>query len=231
MGEWNMKLNQSLYAYVWKGNDNNCNSYLFAGVFKGGKHILIDPGHIVTPYYHEEGYQRLVQEIESDGLKIQDIGLVILTHGHPDHIEAAGKFKTLYGIPVALNKDDLPEYEMFGRGSAVDVQLEEGPLKVSMTLLSPIEILKVPGHSAGHVAVYWPSQKALAAGDVVFYRSMGRIDLPGGDEVAMKASIDKLAGLDVEYLFCGHPYGHPGVIQGREAIKQNFDILKEYFRY
>jgi hydroxyacylglutathione hydrolase len=228
MREQYMKLNQSLYAYVWKGNDNNCNSYIFAGVFEGGKHILIDPGHIVTPYYHEEGYKRLVQEIESDGLKIQDIGLVILTHGHPDHIEAAERFKTLYGIPIALNRDDLPEYEMFGRGSAVDVQLEEGPLKVSMPLLSPIEILKVPGHSPGHIAVYWPSQKALAAGDVVFYRSMGRMDLPGGDEVAMKTSIDKLAGLDVEYLFCGHPYGHPGVIQGKEAIKKNFDILKEY---
>lgn len=224
-----MKLNQSLYAYVWKGNDNNCNSYLFANVFEGNKHILIDPGHIVTPYLHEEAYKRLIKEIESDGLKVTDIGLVILTHAHPDHVESSEKFRSLYGIPVAMHKDDIGVYKMYGGENTIDIMLEEGILNLATPTKSPIEIIKVPGHSPGHVAVYWPSQKALAAGDVVFYHSMGRVDLPGGDEQAMKASIDKLAGLDLEYLLCGHPYMHPGVIQGKEAIKKNFDMVKEYF--
>lgn len=224
-----MKLNQSLYAYVWKGNDNNCNSYLFANVFEGNKHILIDPGHIVTPYLHEEAYKRLIKEIESDGLKVTDIGLVILTHAHPDHVESSEKFRSLYGIPVAMHKDDIGVYKMYGGENTIDIMLEEGILNLATPTKSPIEIIKVPGHSPGHVAVYWPSQKALAAGDVVFYHSMGRVDLPGGDEKAMKASIDKLAGLDLEYLLCGHPYMHPGVIQGKEAIKKNFDMVKEYF--
>lgn len=224
-----MKLNQSLYAYVWKGNDNNCNSYLFANVFEGNKHILIDPGHIVTPYLHEEAYKRLIKEIESDGLKVTDIGLVILTHAHPDHVESSEKFRSLYGIPVAMHKDDIVTYKMYGGENTIDIMLEEGILNLATPIKSPIEIIKVPGHSPGHVAVYWPSQKALAAGDVVFYHSMGRVDLPGGDEKAMKASIDKLAGLELEYLLCGHPYMHPGVIQGKEAIKKNFDMVKEYF--
>ena len=224
-----MKLNQSLYAYVWKGNDNNCNSYLFANVFEGNKHILIDPGHIVTPYLHEDGYERLIDEIESDGLKVKDIGLVILTHAHPDHVEASEKFRSLLGIPVAMHKDDISVYKMYGGENTIDIMLEEGFLNLATPIKSPIEIIKVPGHSPGHVAVYWPSQKALAAGDVVFYRSMGRVDLPGGDEKAMKASLDKLAALDLEYLLCGHPYMHTGVIQGKEAIKKNFDLVKEYF--
>ena len=224
-----MKLNQSLYAYVWKGNDNNCNSYLFANVFEGNKHILIDPGHIVTPYLHEEAYKRLIKEIESDGLKVTDIGLAILTHAHPDHVESSEKFRSLYGIPVAMHKDDIATYKMYGGENTIDIMLEEGILNLATPIKSPIEIIKVPGHSPGHVAVYWPSKKALAAGDVVFYHSMGRVDLPGVDEKAMKASIDKLAGLDLEYLLCGHPYMHPGVIQGKEAIKKNFDMVKEYF--
>jgi hydroxyacylglutathione hydrolase len=224
-----MKLNQSLYAYVWKGNDNNCNSFIFANVFEGNKHILIDPGHIVTPYLHEDAYNRLIKEIESDGLKVKDIGLVILTHAHPDHVESSEKFRTLHGIPVAMHKDDIGTYKMFGGENTIDIMLEEGMLNLETPTKSPIEIIKVPGHSPGHVAVFWPSQKALAAGDVVFYRSMGRVDLPGGDEIAMKASIDKLSELDLDYLFCGHPYMHPGVIQGKEPIKQNFDLLKEYF--
>ncbi len=224
-----MKLNQSLYAYVWKGNDNNCNSYLFANVFEGNKHILIDPGHIITPYLHEDAYNRLIEELKSDGLKAADIGLVILTHAHPDHVESSEKFRSLYGIPIAMHKADIGTYKMFGGENTVDIMLEEGILNLPIPTKSPIEIIKVPGHSPGHIAVYWPSQKALAAGDVVFYRSMGRVDLPGGDEKAMKASIDRLAGLDLEYLLCGHPYMHPGVIQGKEAIKNNFDMVKEYF--
>jgi hydroxyacylglutathione hydrolase len=154
---------------------------------------------------------------------------VILTHAHPDHVEASEKFRSLYRIPIALHKDDIVSYKMFGGGKSVDIQLEEGLLKLAIPTKSPIEIIKVPGHSPGHIAVYWPSQKALAAGDVVFYRSMGRVDLPGGDEIAMKASIDKLAKLDLEYCLCGHPYMHPGVIQGKEAIKNNFELVKEYF--
>jgi hydroxyacylglutathione hydrolase len=223
-----MKLNQSVYAYVWQGNDNNCNSYLFADVFEDGKHILIDPGHIITPYLHEDGYGRLIREIEADGLKVKDIGLVILTHAHPDHVESAQKFRLEYGIPVAMHKDDAGALKMFG-GGTIDIRLEEGKLDLPTQLKSPIEIIKTPGHSRGHIAVYWPSQKTLAAGDVVFYRSIGRIDLPGGDEVAMKASIEKLSKLDLEYCLCGHPYMHSGVIKGKEAIKQNFELIKEYF--
>ncbi len=224
-----MKLNDNLFAYIWKGNDNNCNSFLFANAFEGNKHILIDPGHIVTPYLHENGYQRLIDEIKSDGLKSEDIGLIILTHAHPDHVESAAKFRSSFGIPIAIHKDEISTYKIFGGASPIDIKLGEGILNLSTPLKTQIEIIKVPGHSPGHVAVYWPSQKALAAGDVVFYQSMGRVDLPGGDERAMQASIEKLANLDLEYLFCGHPYMHPGVIQGKEAIKKNFDVLKQYF--
>ncbi len=224
-----MKLNENLFAYIWKGNDNNCNSFLFANVFEGNKHILIDPGHIVTPYTHEKSYQRLIDEIKADGLKAEDIGLIILTHAHPDHVESAEKFRSLYGIPVALHKNDVSTYKMFGGSNPIDIMLEEGLLNLATPLKSQVEIINVPGHSPGHIAVYWPSQKALAAGDVVFYHSMGRVDLPGGDERAMKVSIEKLASLDLEYLFCGHPYMHPGVIQGKSAIKKNFEVLKQYF--
>ena len=69
-----MKLTDGLFAYVWSGSDNNCNSFIFAGVLKGNKHILIDPGHIITPYLHEKAYETLTNSIVQDGLKIADIG-------------------------------------------------------------------------------------------------------------------------------------------------------------
>jgi glyoxylase-like metal-dependent hydrolase (beta-lactamase superfamily II) len=84
-----MKLTENLYAYIWKGNDNNCNSYIFAEVLTGNKHIIIDPGYIVTPHFKEPAFEILTKGIKEDGLKVEDIGMVIITHAHPDHLEAA----------------------------------------------------------------------------------------------------------------------------------------------
>jgi hydroxyacylglutathione hydrolase len=219
-----MKLTDNLYAYVWKGNDNNCNTFLFANVLEGKKHIIIDPGHEVTPYFHEPAFEMLNTEIDKDGLKTADIGLLILTHAHPDHIESAARFKSQSRALIAMHKDDEQMYEMFS-GSPVDVHLEEGELKLDKPLLSKLEIIKTPGHSPGHISVYWPAEKALAVGDVIFFHNTGRVDLPGGDPILLKKSIDRLSKLDVEYLLCGHPYENPGVIRGKEAVRKNFEFV------
>ena len=222
-----MKLADNLYAYVWKGNDNNCNTYLFANLLHNNKHILIDPGHIITPYLGEPAYQMLIQQITKDGLKTTDIQLIILSHAHPDHFEAARKFQEISKTPIALHKNDEETYRFSG-GNSIDIFLEEGELKLTPPLQDKLEIIATPGHSSGEICIYWPSQKALAVGDVAFYRNTGRYDLPGGDVFKLKQSIEKLAKLDVEYLLCGHPYGHPGVIQGKEAIQKNFDFILNY---
>jgi hydroxyacylglutathione hydrolase len=220
-----MKVTDNLYAYIWRGNDNNCNSYIFANTLKGNKHILIDPGHIITPYLKEPAYEMLVKEIKQDSLKLEDMGLVFITHAHPDHIEASGKFKEASQAKVALHKDDEAVYKMFG-GGQVDTYLQEGELKIDEMVQEKLEVYHTPGHSSGEVSLYWPAEKALAVGDVIFFRNTGRVDLPGGDPGLLKNSINRLSELDVEYLLCGHPYGHPGLIQGREAVRQNFDFLK-----
>jgi len=221
-----MKLTGNLYAYVWQGNDNNCNTYLFGGVLNDNKHLLIDPGHIITPYLREPAYDMLARDIQQDGMRLEDIGLVILTHAHPDHVEASGIFKEKSQAKIAIHKDDVKLYKTYG-GEGIDITLEEGPLNADNLVRENLEVFRTPGHSPGHISVYWPAEKALAVGDVIFYRSTGRVDLPGGDPAMLKQSIDKLSGLDVEYLLCGHPYGHPGVIQGKNEIARNFQFLKE----
>jgi len=219
-----MKLTQNLYAYVWKGSDNNCNSYIFGNVLRGNKHLIIDPGHIVTPYLGEPAYETLAKAILQDGLKLEDIGLVALTHAHPDHVEAARIFKEKYQAKIAINQEDAGILRRFG-GDKVDCFIEEGPMKCDNLIQDRLEIFKVPGHSPGHIAIYWPAQKALAVGDVIFFRNTGRVDLPGGNAAEMHKSIQKLSRLDAEYVLCGHPYGHPGVIQGKNAVQENFTFL------
>ncbi len=223
-----MKLTDNLYVYVYQGNDNNCNSYIFANVLIGNKHILIDPGHIVTPYLTEPAYQMLEKAITGDALKVEDIGIVLITHAHPDHVEAARKIQEKSQALLAMHKMDEPMYRAIG-GGKIDIYLEEGQLKKDNLVQSKLEVYHTPGHSQGEVCLYWPEKKALAVGDVIFFMSTGRTDLPGGDSELLKTSIEKISKLDTEYLLCGHPYSNPGVIQGKEMVQKNIRFVLENF--
>jgi hydroxyacylglutathione hydrolase len=220
-----MRLVDNLYAYVWQGNDNNCNSYLFADVLNDNRHLLVDPGHVTTPFYGEPGFDILIQHMERDGIKATEIGLVILTHCHPDHCEAARVIREQNGALVALHKADEPMYKSMG-GKA-DIYLEEGELLLGHQGSLKLDVFHSPGHSPGHITIYWPEQKVLITGDVIFYHSVGKVSLPGGSAKALKQSIERLAKLDSEYLLCGHPYGHSGVIKGRSAVRENFEFVRK----
>ena len=221
-----MKLLANLYAYLWQGSDNNCNTYVFANALNENKHVVIDPGHIVTAYYQEPGLDRLLEEMEKDGIDAGAIGMVILTHAHGDHCDGARVIREKTGALVALNEADEQMYKNLG--GKVDVYLEEGELVLGQEDPIRLKIYHSPGHSQGHITIYWPDQKVLIAGDVIFYQSTGRVDTPGGSAKALKQSIQRLSELDIEYLLCGHPYGHPGVIIGKEDVQQNFDFVKRY---
>lgn len=221
-----MRIVENLYAYLWRGNDNNCNSYVFVDALQGNKHIVIDPGHIVTPSYAESGLEKLYEGMEKDGVSSSSIGLVILTHGHPDHCEAAMDIRENQNALVALHEADEQVYGMLG--GKVDVFLDEGILEFRSGRTINLQIYHSPGHTPGHVTIYWPEKKVLIAGDCIFYRATGRTDFPGGDASSLRKTIDRLSRLDIEFLLCGHAYGNPGILQGREAIQENFQFIKAF---
>jgi len=76
------------------------------------------------------------------------------------------------------------------------------------------------------VTIYWPDRQVLIAGDCIFYRSTGRADLPGGDPLILRQTIERLSKLEIEYLLSGHAYGHPGIISGREEVQDNFRYVR-----
>ena len=78
---------------------------------------------------------------------------------------------------------------------------------------SSFEILFTPGHAPGHICLYSKENNLLIAGDVIFQRSIGRTDLPGGDHSALINSIiTRLFPLPNDtQVFCGHcPFSNLG---------------------
>ena len=220
-----MQVFNQLHAFIWESTTtNNCNSYLIDGPTR----VLIDPGHLNLFGHVKNGLEEL-------DLAIEDIGLVICTHAHPDHIEAIQIFKetraliTIHETEWQLLKDMQSQiaaaYGTNLDSITPDFFLKEGDISINGLELN---VLHTPGHSPGSVSLYWPGQKALFAGDLVFKEGVGRTDLPGGNGEQLKNSITRLAQLKTDWILPGHG----GIISGTGAVKSNFNEIEHYwFRY
>jgi hydroxyacylglutathione hydrolase len=209
-----MKIIEGLYGFIWQSpSENNCNSYFI----DGAKKILVDPGH-----------RHLFQHVKRGLVQIEttpeQVDVVLVTHGHPDHLETVGSFGP--STRWAMSRIDY-EFVMKYIGSRMDFPapaffLQEGDLTLGD---KTFQVILTPGHSPGSVCLYWPEKKVLFTGDVVFSQSIGRTDLPGGSGKQLKESISRLAELDVEVL-CP---GHGDVVAGRENVKKNFKLIKDFW--
>lgn len=169
-----------------------------------------------------------IRSIEKEGFKLEDIKRIIMTHTHLDHIGCLTEIrKSLTGMELWIHEeealplergDDRTVYGMEAfRGMCqsqfnlkpdyfsfqADRKLQGGE-KLSIGGLT-WEVLHIPGHSLGSIALYNPAEKALIPGDVVYADfSIGRFDLHGANGATLKESLFCLAELDVKILLPGH---------------------------
>jgi len=220
-----MQIVNNLHAFIWQSpTANNCNAYFIDGPTR----VLIDPGHRGLFDHVELGLKDL-------GLQTDDIDLVICTHAHPDHLEAVPLFKEK-AVLFTLHASEWHWATTVGRQMSAsfgidldtfspDFFLKEGELSLDGL---EMQVFLTPGHSPGSVCLYWPMQKALFTGDLVFKDGLGRTDLPGGDGALIKESIMRMSRLDVELLLCGHGE----IISGAQEVKSNFAQIEDFwFRY
>lgn len=170
---------------------------------------IVDPGMM-----NESERSQLDSFIEANSLSIK---YLINTHLHIDHVLGVNYVKRVYGVGVSASCDDS------FLGDAVAEQSEMFHLKVedrqSVTIDNclkdgdvlrlgdyQINVLTVPGHSPGSIALYCPNEKFVLTGDALFRGSIGRTDLPGGDYGSLIRSIcNKLLTLpDDTAVYPGH---------------------------
>ncbi|GEN78831.1 MBL fold metallo-hydrolase [Actinotalea fermentans] len=152
---------------------------------------------------------------------------ILLTHGHLDHTWSAAELSEEWAVPVLVNEDDAYRLAdpvgslgplgaqlaaMAGQpaGPPVPTRLETFRADVDMpsVVVGQVRALHAPGHTEGSTVylVDGPGAEAFAlTGDVLFAGTIGRCDLPGGDDHAMAATLRRLARLDAAtHVLPGH---------------------------
>ncbi len=172
-----------------------------------GECIIIDPG--CSNHIEEE---ELFSFIRSNSLipKAQ-----IITHYHVDHILGIKYVKDKFGIGATAHPDGKVFWENsrsqgFDYGLyATDIIAPEYYIRENEKVVfgnSELSVLYVPGHADGSICLVNAPQRFIIAGDVLFYGSVGRTDLPTGNFNLLKRSIlEKLFILDDDYtVYPGH---------------------------
>ncbi len=187
--------------------------------------IIIDPG-----CYSPQEEEVLKSFIKQNALKVVRL---INTHCHIDHVLGNKFVKDTYNVKLEAHKIEseqlnqvplyAPSYGFVGyKAATVDVFIDEN---TDITFgNSTLKTLFVPGHSPGHLAFYSAEQKFCINGDVLFFQSIGRTDLPGGDMDTLKNSIQNVMYKlpDDTKIYCGH--GNPTMIAFE---KKNNQFIRE----
>jgi glyoxylase-like metal-dependent hydrolase (beta-lactamase superfamily II) len=216
------------------------NSYL---VEEGGLVTIIDAG---LPGYWSD----LPKELATMGRSLDDVRAVVLTHGDTDHIGFAARIRRERGVPVYVHELDAGR----ARGEVKKPMSSWGPVKIGPLLgflaytarkgglrIPPLtevvtftegtldvpgspQVIHVPGHTPGSVAIHVPSVDALFMGDAFTTRSVltGKEGPQPGpftlDPEGARASLAKLDALEATWVLPGH--GDPWNAGLTEALRQ-----------
>ncbi len=183
--------------------------------------LVIDPG--LEP-------EKILQAL--DQLHLQPAA-ILNTHGHADHIAGNQALKAIWpDCPIVIGRADASKLQdpwanlsrPFGLdviSPPAEVELEDGQHYWAAGL--ELEILAIPGHSAGHVVYLWKAGQPWVAfvGDVIFQQSIGRTDFPDGSFSQLRRGIrEKIFSLpDSTLLLPGHG---PATTVGQEKRANPF---------
>ncbi len=184
--------------------------------------VIIDPG-----CNDDNENKKLTDYIAQNRLKVVRL---LNTHCHLDHVTGNPLVVEKYGVGLEIHKFDLPVLQnAVAAGLRWGFSIPEQPIPKrfiedgeEITFgNTKLQVILAPGHSPGSICFYNVEEKYLIGGDVLFFGSIGRTDLPGGNHAQLLESIEtRLMVLphDVK-VYSGHG---PVTTIGRERTSNPF---------
>ena len=180
--------------------------------------------------------------LRNTGRNPEEISLMILTHGHPDHIGAAQAIKEISGCSVAAHGADRvwienPDQQLKDRPVPGFYSLVKGSVRVDRILnegdvlyLEPemhLDVLHTPGHSPGSISLWMQEEGVLFSGDAITLAG----EMPIYDDIkSSMASIQRLKAIEGINLLLS-AWDEPR--QGEDAYRimdQGLDYLQRIHR-
>lgn len=152
--------------------------------------IIIDPG-----CYSDEEKEILKSFIDANGLQPK---MLLNTHCHLDHVFGNKFIAEAYRLTLQIHKNEEAILQMApASGLMFNFPFDNylGELiflkEADVISLGPdsLQVIEAPGHSPGSICFYCEKQKFVVGGDVLFYQSIGRTDLPGGSHESLIKNI------------------------------------------
>lgn len=185
-----------------------------AGAVSANCYVLCDEKTKVGAVIDVGEFNKSIESAIADsGMK--ELKYILCTHGHFDHVSGVADLKKRYpDAKICIGKPDSPllcdEYlnlaTHFGAPYSpcyADVELESGD-KIAVGEIE-FEIYSAPGHTPGGVLYVSNGEKAIFTGDTLFYGSVGRTDLVGGDTQTLLKTLQKFKNFPKDYMiFSGH---------------------------
>jgi glyoxylase-like metal-dependent hydrolase (beta-lactamase superfamily II) len=175
--------------------------------------VLAEPGAsacvVVDPGPDDPGHLAAVLAAATEGDR--RVGLVLLTHRHPDHVEGAGTFARLAQAPVRAADPALRSPGSPG--------LDEGD-RIALDGLD-LRVLATPGHTSDSVCFLLPADRAVLTGDTVLGRGTTVVAHPDGRLGDYLESLRRLHTLSRERVDVVYP-GHGPLLEKAEAAIQTY---------
>ena len=185
-------------------NEFSANTYVVGE--KGGRCVVIDLGST---------QDRVIEFIKENFTSCSGI---LLTHGHYDHIRGIKKFLNTFSCTIFVHQDDQELLED-SRLNLSHFQPEEDNISLKLNNIYLLDdedeidfkngyifkVIATPFHTNGSVCFLCDKENAIFTGDTLFKGSIGRTDLPKGNEKLIEPSLTKLLTLkDDLKVYPGH---------------------------
>jgi glyoxylase-like metal-dependent hydrolase (beta-lactamase superfamily II) len=206
------------------------NTYI---IVNGNKLTLIDTGFIRSA-------GKIENYIKNLGFDLSAVSTIIITHFHIDHTGNAKKLKEATGAKVAVHEaeaDFVMQKKPPPKPKNVLVKalgvVKAAPVEPDIILkdgdmIEGLQVIHVPGHSPGSIALLDTKRKVMFVGDAIFFAD-GHVEGPDEkhsiDMTLARESLGKLAGFDFEVMLSGHK--DPLMVDASKKVKEFVETLKK----